>query len=415
VAIRIGIAAGRGGVSCSRRVWGRIGRSLLLAAAMAVVTAGAASGAASVVGGDPVQIQAAPWSVALEVQAPTWTSLCTGSILNASLIVTAAHCLFDAAGALADPSQLSVEAGTSNFVRPVGTDAEQERTVESFAIDPGYAWTGQVMPDDVAVLALSSPLDLTGPAVHAVALPAPNGLFPAGAAVGLAGFGEETPGIFPTGPLDSMTATIDAQGSCGATSGGGVLADDTIRLCASAPDSAACNGDSGAGLVTTGASPTLVGVVSGAPSGCVAGSHTIYTYVGAAEILGFLQRYADPPAALPPGALSPAGLGWSGLDVGARLTCSAGGWSGPPVTLSYSFITGSGRVLAAGARKSYTLRAADAGTTVSCRVAARNNSGTAVEHSAATPIIEPAFAAVGSVGRQRAAPQRSRNLDSRSR
>ena len=245
-----------------------------------------------------IQIQAAPWSVAIQVQAPTSTSLCTGSIVNASFIVTAAHCLFDAAGTIAKPSQLTVEAGVSNFDRPLATDAEQERTVRSFAVDPGYAWSGQVMPDDVAVLALSSPLDLTGPAVHAVALPTPDGLFPTGAAVALAGFGEATPGIFPTGPLESMTATIDAQGTCGATSAGGVLPDDTIRLCASAPNSAACNGDSGAGLVTTGASPTLVGVVSGAPLGCVAGTHTIFTYVGADEILGFLQRWAQSGTAI---------------------------------------------------------------------------------------------------------------------
>src|SRR5579872_1948374 len=222
VGIRSLIAAGRGRAESS--AWSRIRRSLWLAVAMSVLSSGSAAGAMSVVGGSTIQIEAAPWSVVIQDQAPTSRHLCTGSIVNASFILTAAHCVFDEAGTITEPSRLTVEAGVSNFLAPLATDAEQVRTVSAFIVDPGYVWSTQLAPDDIAVLALSRPLDLTGPAAQAIPLPAPDAAFPAGATVGLAGFGEQTSGIFPTGPLTSLTATVDAQGSCGATNSG-VLSD----------------------------------------------------------------------------------------------------------------------------------------------------------------------------------------------
>lgn len=369
-----------------------IRRCLAGAALAALASGGVASGAERVVGGSPIQVQAAPWAVVVQDQTATTRYLCSGSIVDASHIVTAAHCVFDDSGTIAQPSQLTVEAGVSNFSAPLPTDLEQQRTVSSFRVGPGYVWSSQLVPDDVAVLALSSPLDLSGPAAQAVALPAPTAPFPAGALVGLAGFGDQTSGVFATGPLESMTATVDAQGSCGSTTNGGVLADDAIRLCASSPSSATCNGDSGAGLVTTGANPTLVGVVSGGPPGCVLGSQTVYTYVGAPEILSFVQGDEQPPTAPSVDASTFVDLTWEQqpLVVGDTLSCSSGDWAGGQVSLSYSFVTGSGQVLQTGARATYTLRPADVGATVSCRVAATNAGGTAVDQTAATPVIKPA-------------------------
>jgi hypothetical protein len=99
------------------------------------------------------------------------------------------------------------------------------------------------------VIALASPLDLSGPAVQAVALPTAGAPFPAGTGVGLAGFGRSSPTVQTSGPLAWMNATVDPQGEC-SSSGRGLTANNAIILCASAPASAVCNGDSGSGLVT---------------------------------------------------------------------------------------------------------------------------------------------------------------------
>ena len=88
--------------------------------------------------------------------------LCTGSIVDASHILTAAHCVYDDAGRLATPSQVTVRAGVSNYSSPLPTDQEQDRPVSLIRIHPGYVYTGKPTPDDVAVIALVSPLRSSG-------------------------------------------------------------------------------------------------------------------------------------------------------------------------------------------------------------------------------------------------------------
>ena len=139
---------------------------------------------------------------------------CSGSVLDSLHVLTAAHCVYDDAGNLAQPSQLSVTAGVSNEATPLSTDLEQDRMVSSFTVHPGYSYNAtDPGPDDVAVIALASPLDLSGPAVKAVALPSPAAPFPSGAAVIDAGFGEETSGEQPSGQLNSLAANDRSAGA----------------------------------------------------------------------------------------------------------------------------------------------------------------------------------------------------------
>jgi hypothetical protein len=335
----------------------------------AVMPGARASAGERIVGGSPIQIQSAPWSVFVSDQTPAGLFVCSGSIVDAAHVLTAAHCVHDASGALAQASQLTIEAGVSNSAEPLATDLEQKRTVSSFTVHPGYVWSEQVEPDDVAVLALASPLDLSGPAAKAVALPAPNAPFPTGASVAVAGFGVEAPGAQENGSLEWMTATVDAQGSCGGVIASGVIAADAVTLCASSPTSATCNGDSGAGLVTTGSPPTLVGV---------------------AEISAFVQGDQQPPTAPRQDSDTSVDLDWDRpLVVGATLTCASANWANGPVALRYTFVTGSGQVLQTGARTTYTLRAADLGATVSCAVDASNEGGTAVGITTPSPAVKP--------------------------
>jgi Trypsin len=354
-----------------------------------VMLVGVARPAVTVVGGTTIQIQQAPWTVFVQQDAGTSRYLCTGSIVDASHVLTAAHCVYDESGNLAQASALSVKAGVSNYSTPASTDAEQDRAVTSFRVHPGYVWTGKVSTDDVAVLALSTPLDLTGPAVQAIALPAAAAPFPAGTAVGVAGFGRETPTVGSSGPLAWMTGTVDSQGACGQFSpDDGLIADNAVLLCASSPQSAVCNGDSGSGLVTTTGTPVLVGVVSAGSVGCEPGTHSLYTYVGAPEILDFIQGSNTPPTAPRMTDASFLDLKWDPpLVAGNTVSCSSGGWS-TPATLAYSFVNGAnGEVLQSGSRTTFTIPAADVGANLFCEVAATSSGGTSLERTTATSAV----------------------------
>ncbi len=361
---------------------------LALAAFAGALCAASASPSSRIVGGTAIQIQAAPWTVFVQQQVGSGGFLCTGSIVDPSHILTAAHCVFDDSGNLASPSQLSVKAGVSNFSTPSPTDIEQDRSVSAIRVHPGYVWTGNLEPDDVAVLTLSSALDVSGAAVQTIALPAPNAPFPANAAVGVAGFGKQTPTDEASGPLSWMTATVDPQGSCSSSAADGLIDNNAIVLCAASPSSSVCNGDSGSGLVTTTGTRTLIAVTNGAEAGCSPGSRGSFTYVGAPEILDFVQGDDQPPSAPRETASTTLDLQWNPpLDVGNTVSCSTGGWNGA-TGFVFSFIdTRSGQVLQSSPRPSFVIPAADAGATLQCRVAASNDGGTTLAETTPTTAV----------------------------
>jgi hypothetical protein len=366
------------------------------AALVAAIAAGGVSAAPRVVGGTSVQIQSAPWTVFIRYDfgSATEVAVCTGSVIDASHVLTAAHCLYHA-GTLATPASLSVEAGVSNVVAPLATDAEQERSVSSFRVHPGYidSTAETAVPDDVAVLALSSPLDLGGPAVRAVALPVANQSFPQQANVMIAGFGLEDPSAhFASGALESMTAAVDQQALCGDYTQTTLMwADNAVLLCPTSQASAACSGDSGSGVVTTGGTPTLLAVADASPAGCPIGSPVISAYAGAPEILAFIQGDDQPPSAPRPAPSTiPYQLNWAQpLAVGATLTCSAPHWPAS-VTIAYAFVNAAtGQVLQTGTNDRYLVPMTSVGMSIACVTSLATTGGTAVVWSNATPEIAP--------------------------
>ena len=364
----------------------RLVQGLVVAAAVAAILAAPAM---SVSGGTVIQVQAAPWTVFVQQVAGSARFLCTGSVVDPSHILTAAHCLFDEAGNQAQPVQLSIKAGVSNFTAPLSTDLEQDRAVSSYRIHPGYVWNSKPTPDDVAVLALAVPLDVSGPGVQTVALPSAGMAYPTGAAVGLAGFGRQNPTISSSGPLDWMTATVDPQGGCGAS--GGLIDNNAIVVCASSPTSAVCSGDSGSGLVTTTAIPVLIGVVSAGSVTCGSGTHGLFTYTGAPEILQFIQGINTPPTAPRANGSTFLEIKWDPpLVVGNTLSCTTSGWVGQ-AQFTYMFVnTGTGDVLQSGPAATYLVPASAVGDKVACEVAASNAGGTALEETDPTSAVKSA-------------------------
>jgi hypothetical protein len=367
---------------------------ILSCAALAGVTlvcASAGFSANRVVGGTAIQIQSAPWAVFIRQAAGSTSAFCGGSILDSLHVLTAAHCVYDLSGSMASIKTLTIRAGISNYATPAASDAEQDRGVSSLRVHPAFAWSRTAAPDDVAVLALSAPLDLSGPGVEAANLPAPGTLVPAATQVALAGFGRQSGAGAANGGLYWFTATVDGQGSCGSSASSVVAFNDAVASCASSPTSSVCNGDSGSGLVTADGARTLVGIASAGVAGCGAGSHVIFTAVGAPEILRFIQGDDNPPVAPRPTEGTFVSLTWDGaLRAGNRLTCEAGGWEGEP-RMTYAFINSqNGEVLQKGPRPTLALTPQQVGATVFCTAFATNDGGTSV---ASTRTTEPVAAA----------------------
>ena len=239
------------------------GRVLGCVAGVAVAAAllvGSAPAARQILGGTAISISAAPWAALVTYDDGTNDYDCTGTIVDPYIVVTSTECLYTSGGTAVAPTSLSVTAGDSNVGSPAPGDQEQDRGVAFYHIDPGFVDnTTSVGEDDVADLTLTSPLTLSnGSDVAAAPLPAANSAYPTGAAAVMAAYGATSPSDDNSNnQLESLTTSVEPQGQCGS---GNVDDDDAIYFCASSPTASACDGDSGAGLVTTGASPTLVGI-----------------------------------------------------------------------------------------------------------------------------------------------------------
>jgi trypsin len=372
-------------------------RRLVLVALVALLALPASTGlgARSVVGGSASLVTAAPWTVFIRQTTRTAILQCTGAVVDAFHIITAAHCTFDQSGNVAAPSAFAIRAGISNFATPAAGDAEQDRGVSSFRVHPGYVWSTGASSNDVAILALSVPLDLSTPQVQAAPLPDGRTVYPRAATVAVTAFGRENSGANADGSLNTFTATVDPQGECGQSLSSIVFSANAVAFCAASPTAATCNGDSGAPVVTADATHTIVGIVSAGPPGCVPGSHGLFTNVDAPEIVDFIQGNDHPVIAPRANDTTFVQLvGQPPLHPGSTLTCTSGNWDGTP-SLSYEFFdVHTGQVLRQTAKGTLVITTQIVGNTIGCRVLATNAGGTAmleatdVETSRVVPPLE---------------------------
>jgi hypothetical protein len=358
---------------------GRAVRRLALLVALAALAASPA--ATGIVGGSAVDVRNAPWSVLVLQRTGDGGSLCSGAIIDATHVLTAAHCVVEN-GTPAPASTLTVRAGVTNAAAPSATDSLQDRQVTSVRVHGGYVQGSKTGGDDVAVLALGAPLDLNGPTARAIALPGPSTALKLGDGVSLAGYGLKTVSGTIDGTLNGMNGTLVDQSAClppAYDTANGVL------LCAFSGSSSPCSGDSGSALVLTAPTPILVGVTRAAS--CSSNSVASYANVTAPEILQFIQGNDNPPMAPRPQTTSTLKHPTPIMQVGQTVTCMPGGWSGSPA-LSYEFREGTNDdVLQSGDSSGYRLRDADAGRTLLCRVLAANAGGTTFDESA--PTVSP--------------------------
>jgi len=374
------------------------GRGALLAAAALVTLALSAAGASAtegtlrlgpqdpvgkkpaIVGGTAISVTQTPWQVFLVSNLGGGrTYACGGSILDATHVVTAGHCVYDPTTATrVDASALTVVAGISNFRTPEGT--AQPAAVAQVRVHPGYVYTaanGGVAADDVAVLTLGSRLDLSGTAARAI--PLVDGYPAVGTAAGISGFGRQVAGGEPDGQLYAVGTTIGDPLTCGGT-------ENAVVDCVNSQVGSACEGDSG-GPLTVGAA--LAGVASfvtttGPTGECGVGSTNGYTNLAAPEIREFVLGNDTPPVA-PRGGADVSARGR--FQSGGEMTCSPGSWSGAP-TFTYTFVdTRNGEVLQSGPNATYAFGDGDVGRTVACQPAAANAGGTGITRTESSPPI----------------------------
>ncbi|WEO94835.1 serine protease [Streptomyces sp. FXJ1.172] len=255
-------------------------RPLVLAAATTVIPLVSATPAAAdsvVVGGFPIDVSQAPWTVALSSRdrfgGTRAGQFCGGVAIARTTVLTAAHCLGeDVLGS--PPNQVRdfrVIAGRTDLL----ADQGEEIAVRDARVNPGY--DSATNAGDFAVLTLAEPLPQS--AVVTMARAGDPAYAPGTRAL-ISGWGDTTGGGAYTHRLRAAHVRVLSDDLCArAYSGGpeGTYRADSM-LCAGeaagGPD--ACQGDSGGPLVAKG---RLIGLVSWG-SGCGRpGNPGVYTRV----------------------------------------------------------------------------------------------------------------------------------------
>lgn len=242
------------------------GTLLILAGASALVACGGAGAptatevADPIVGGGATTIAAHPWQISLQDR--SGSPFCGGSILDASWILTAAHCV---EGSTA-PS-LRVVAGVTRLSE---ARSGQVRGVDRVISFPGYETSE--LGKDAALLHLDRPLDLGGSNARAISITTQEdedaGLTDPGVTSVVSGWGTTRAGGFASPDALREVAVPIVALQVASEAYGFNLSSDQLAAGEGGKDS--CQGDSGGPLTVTaadGRSRLLAGVVSWG-SGC---------------------------------------------------------------------------------------------------------------------------------------------------
>ena len=345
-----------------------------------------------IVGGDVAGISSAPYQVRIRAntEGQPWGTAgkfttCGGSVLDATHIVTAAHCTINPANANIDPASYVVDTGFSRFDPTPGAgsdpapqpgDTLQTKSVSAVRRHAGYGRPGGAsgtltqLADDAAVLTLSTPLTFDAN-TQPIPLADPGPSAGSGEAR-VTGFGLQSNGGEANGAFYSLTAPVVDPAVAPERGGTGEL--NALYVVTLSPRGSTCQGDSGGPLVQNG---RLIGIVSSGPK-CGADTPSYFANVSAPEVRDFLLGNDAPPLAPRGGQDVSLRLPSSTPEAGDTITCSAGTWSNGP-TFAYRFTdTRSGRVLAEGPSATYRIKAGDAGATISCRGLATTPGGVGV-------------------------------------
>ncbi|MDN3021312.1 serine protease [Streptomyces sp. S.PB5] len=266
------------------------GSLVLAAAAGAIPLVSAAPVAADsvVVGGFPVDISEAPWTVALSSRdrfgGTRAGQFCGGVAVGPTTVLTAAHCL-DENVLGAPPDRLrdfKVITGRTDLL----SDQGREIRVRDTWVNPDY--DSETNAGDFALLRLHEPLQSSSVATMAAA---GDAAYAAGTAAMVYGWGDVTGGGDYAPSLRAARVHVLADSLCEQASpgaNGGYRADSMLCAGEERGGRDACQGDSGGPLVAQG---KLVGLVSWGNGCALPGYPGVYTRVSdVLQKLGWTAR-----------------------------------------------------------------------------------------------------------------------------
>jgi secreted trypsin-like serine protease len=204
-----------------------------------------------IVGGSDATISQFPWTVALFDQQ---VQRCGGSIIAASWVLTAAHCVY---GTESQPGRYQVLMGSTTLSPPAGEFVG----VAAIYRDPRFVQESDRY--DFALLQLARPV--SGPTIRLIG-PETAGLAAAGQLATIVGWGNTRQGCCPSNTLQQVTVPIVSDAACSQmyqVYGYPIHFDS--QLCAGLLEGGkdSCQGDSGGPLMVSGGSEwILAGIVS---------------------------------------------------------------------------------------------------------------------------------------------------------
>jgi hypothetical protein len=353
---------------------------LALLAAVAVLPAAATAGTATtrVIGGANATSTDVPWQVLVLPSG----YLCGGSILDATHVATAAHCVYDEEDAeITAPSAITVHAGITNRFA-----AGQHPAVIGVSMNPAY--NPNLQTGDVAVLTLAAPgFTIDSSTVKPIELTDVDYRPGVSDNLRLSGWGS-TVARSPFDESSVPTAATDLQVAGALHTSTGCAAtyspfDDGLLLCAGQADLDACQGDSGGPLaVQVSGVWKLAGIVTGGAGCAWPGYPGYYARVANAGIHDFLTQrgvgytVVDPVNTSPPTIMGTPKPGY-------QLNCGFGTWSN---AYSYGVGFASGGKLISTGSASLPVTPGLVGQTITCVVAAWGLTGSTEAESAAVKI-----------------------------
>ncbi|HEY2601469.1 MAG TPA: serine protease, partial [Thermoleophilaceae bacterium] len=299
---------------------------------------------------------------------------CGGVIRDATHVITAAHCVYDAfnPGQIDNPADVSVLVGTDDLAPQDGT--AESAAASSLSFDPNY--DPDLSLHDLALVTLATPLYNTPTAqIAPFSGFVTNAELEASSQLTVSGWGDthSEPGSGSQTPvflnhLQSAQVPFVQDQTC--SSDYTFLDTDLVFCAGDAPGPTiadSCQGDSGGPIVfDTSTTPSHQYVLAGLVDsgfGCAQPHFPgIYTRLDNTD----LQVWANgnPPGA--PSQTNPATIA-GGNQPGDTLTCQPGSWSDSS-NLSYQFLDADGDVLGSG--QTYTIQASDVGSSILCEVKA---------------------------------------------
>lgn len=276
---------------------------------------------ASVVGGTAALASDVPWQALVLIWPdPNSNSayLCGGSILDATHVLTAAHCVTDEDPpySVAGADTIDVYVGLKSFSTrgTLPAPAQLLSVTQTPAVDPDWAPTSANLRGDAAVLTVD-PIALTPGGVEAIPL-APVGFTPqTGSNLLLSGWGTtavRAPCVSCTNddmPPDRLQLNTHVPASAVCASTYRTKFDATTQVCAGDGGNGACQGDSGGPLAQQiGGTWSLVGIVSWGYGCAYSASYPgVYTRVASSGVASFVAAaQAGTATNLQPTTVTPA-------------------------------------------------------------------------------------------------------------